>query len=97
MFHHIVMYWLKDKGDEALVQKTLDTLRGMERKIPGLVSVKAYQDQKGDPRSCDICLVTALESREAYDAYQTHPAHLPVKAHMHSVVERSASADFEAP
>ncbi len=97
MFHHIVMYWLKERDNEEIIQKTLDTLRGMEGKIPGLVSVKAYKDQKGDPRSCDLCLVTVLESREAYDAYQAHPVHLPVKAHMHSVVERSASADFEAP
>lgn len=97
MFHHIVMYWLKEKDNQALVQKTLDTLNGMAGKIPGLVSVRACQDQKGDPRSCHVCLVTAFESREAYEAYQTHPVHLPVKAHMHSVVERSASADFEAP
>lgn len=95
MFHHIVMYWLKDKDNDALVQQTLDTLNGMEGKIPGLVSVRAYRDQKGDARSCDVCLVTVLESREAFDAYQAHPVHLPVKAHMHSVVERSASADFE--
>jgi hypothetical protein len=97
MFHHIVMYWLKDRDNQALMQETLDKLNSMEGKIPGLLRVKARKDEAGDARSCDLCLVTVLESREAFQAYKAHPVHLPVKEHMHRVVERSASADFEEP
>ena len=97
MFHHIVMYWLKDRDNQALVQETVEKLNSMEGKIPGLLSLKARRDEAGDARSCDLCLVTLLESREAFEAYKNHPVHLPVKEHMHRVVERSASADFEEP
>ena len=46
-------------------------------------------------RSCDICLTTLFETREALDAYRTHPVHLPVQAHMHAVREKSCAADYE--
>ncbi len=96
MYHHIVLYWLKDKN-EALLQETAEKLNSMRGKIPGLISIVASPDQMGSARSCDLCLSTLFESREALDNYRTHPVHLPVQAHMHAVMERSASADFEVP
>jgi len=95
MVAHIVMFWLKEKDNEPLLQETVEKLRGMDGKIPGLVSLRAGRDQGDSPRGCHVCLSTVLESWEALETYQSHPAHLAVKAHMHAVMERSASADFE--
>mgnify|MGYP001450280399 CR=1 FL=1 len=96
MIRHIVLFWLKNK-DEALIRDTLARLNGMKGKIPGMLSLDAGADITGSARSCDICLCETFESRRALETYATHPVHLPVKAHMHAVMERSASADYEVP
>ena len=67
----------------------------MRGKIPGLKFIEAGKDSLHSERSCDLCLHTVFTSKEALDAYRVHPVHLPVQRHMHSVIERSASADFE--
>lgn len=93
MLQHIVMYWLHDNSPEA-VARCVTAFEGMRGKIPGLLSLHAGADVVHSERSCDLCLCTVFESREALDAYRTHPAHLPVKAHMHAAMARSCSADF---
>ena len=92
MVRHLVLFWLKDK---ARIDETISVLRSMEGKIPGLLKIEAEKDFLQSSRSCDICLHTVFESKEALEIYLTHPVHLPVREHMHSVMERSASADFE--
>ena len=92
MIRHIVFFWLKDK---TRIDETIAVLQSMEGRIPGLLSMEAGKDFLRSDRSCDICLHTVFESRDALTRYQTHPVHIPVKAHMHSVMEHSASADFE--
>jgi hypothetical protein len=92
MIRHVVLFWLKDKTQ---IGETIGVLLSMRGKIPGLLKIEAGRDILGSDRSCDICLHTVFESRGALDAYQTHPAHMPVRTHMHVVMERSASADFE--
>ena len=62
MVQHIVMFWLKDKADVA---RSAELLNGMRGKIPGLVSILAAPDFMGSPRSCDLCLTTLFETREA--------------------------------
>ena len=43
----------------------------------------------------DVGLVCTLESREALDAYQCHPAHMAVKEYVHSVISERVCCDFE--
>ncbi|MCL1854133.1 MAG: Dabb family protein [Clostridia bacterium] len=95
MVAHIGMFWLKEKDDEALVAETVEKLNGMRGKIPGMTSLHAGRDRGMSPRGCHVCLSGLFTDWEALEAYQNHPVHLPVKAHMHAVMERSASADFE--
>ena len=92
MIRHIVLYWLRDKSK---IGETIDVLNSMRDKIPGLLKVEAARDETHSERSCDLCLHTVLESREALEAYIAHPVHIPVRKHMHSVMDHSASADFE--
>lgn len=94
MVRHIVMFWLKDKSPEV-IQETVDKLNSMRGRIPGMLTLDAGADFKGSARSCDICLCETFDTSESLEVYQTHPVHMPVKAHMHAVMERSASADYE--
>jgi len=96
MVRHIVMFWLKQK-DEATIREAVELINSMKGKIPGMLSLDAGADFAGSQRSCDLCLCETFESREALDVYQTHPVHMPIKTHMHAVMERSASADYEVP
>lgn len=94
MIRHIVMFWLKDKSPEN-IQATAAKLRSMRGKIEGMKELEVGVDLLHSERSCDICLTTLFETREALSAYRTHPVHLPVQAHMHAVREKSCAADYE--
>jgi hypothetical protein len=92
MIRHMVLFWLKDKSQ---IDETISILEAMRGRIPGLMKIEAGKDFLHSERSCDICLHTVFETREALDVYRTHPVHIPVQKHMHSVMERSVSADYE--
>jgi hypothetical protein len=92
MIRHLVLFWLKDKTQ---IDETIGILESMRGKIPGLVKIEAGKDVLHSERSCDICLHTVFETKEALDVYRTHPVHIPVQKHMHAVMERSVSADYE--
>lgn len=94
MIRHIVLFWLKDKNAEN-IGATVAKLLSMRGQIPGMLSLDAGADVVGSPRSCDICLCETFDTSASLEAYRTHPVHLPVQAHMHAVMERSASADYE--
>jgi len=92
MIRHLVMFWLQDK---ARVDEAIGVLEAMRGRIPGLLKIEAGKDLLHSDRSCDLCLHTVFETKEALDAYRTHPVHVPVQQYMHGVMERSVSADFE--
>ena len=94
MIRHIVMFWLKDNRPES-VEAAAARLRSMRGRIEGMVELEVGADFLHSERSCDLCLTTLFETREALDAYRTHPVHLPVQAYMHSVREKSCAADYE--
>ena len=96
MIRHIVMFWLKEK-DPKVMEDTVALIKGMEGRIPGMLTLDAGADFLSSPRSCDLCLCATFTTREALEVYQTYPVHLPVKAHMHAIMDHSASADYEVP
>ena len=94
MIKHVVFYKLKDNTEEsrnAVVEK-FESMRG---KIDVLRSIEAGKDKMGSGRSYDVCLICTFDSMEDLKAYADHPVHLPVKAYIGEVVERSVSVDFE--
>ena len=40
-------------------------------------------------------MITEFETREAFDAYQTHPVHIKEKKRMHEVRSASVACDYE--
>lgn len=92
MVTHIVLWNLKDKSQKAQqggeMKRRLEALVGV---VPGLLSAQAGPGFNG----FDVGLVCTLESREALDAYQCHPAHMAVKEYVHSVISERVCCDFE--
>ena len=93
MIRHIVMFKIKPEYKEEIPQlvKNFYTMKG---KVEGLIDLEAGADILGSERSYDLALICTFEDRAAFDAYQTHPAHMPVKKRMHEVREGSVACDF---
>ena len=96
MIRHIVLFKIKDEYKNEIPQ-LVKNFYGMKGKIEGLVNLEAGADFLHSDRSYDVALVTEFVSREALDAYQTHPVHLPVKKHMGEVRVSSVACDYEIP
>ena len=96
MIRHIVLFRIKDEYKSEIPQ-LVKNFYGMKGKIEGLVNLEAGADFLNSDRSYDVALVTEFVSREALDAYQTHPVHLPVKKRMGEVRVSSVACDYEIP
>ena len=94
MVRHIVLFKIKDEF-KADIPDMVEKFYGMKGKIEGMVNLEAGADFLHSERSFDIALVTEFESREAFEAYQTHPVHMPVKKRMHEVRSASVACDYE--
>ena len=94
MYKHIVLFKIKDEYKNE-IPELVKAFYGMEGRIEGMTSLFSASDFLHSGRSYDLALITDFDSKEAFDAYPTHPVHLPVKQHMHEVAESSVSCDME--
>ena len=96
MIRHIVMFRIRDEFKDEIPQ-LVKNFYGMKGKIEGMVSLEAGADFQHSDRSYDVALITEFVSREALEAYQTHPVHLPVKKRMGEVRISSVACDYDIP
>ena len=94
MIRHIVLFKIKDEFKDEIPQ-LVKNFYGMKGRIEGMVDLDAGADFLGSERSYDLALTTVFDTREHFDAYPTHPVHLPVKKRMHEVRSASVACDFE--
>lgn len=94
MLRHLVLFQIKDEF-KAEIPVLAERMRGMVGQVDGLISLEAGGDILHSARSCDFAISCLFRDRAAFDAYQTHPAHLPIRARMHEVRSASYACDFE--
>ncbi len=95
MLKHVVCYKLADCNQEAL-EECKRVLTSMVGIVPEIRSLEVGFDALGSPRSYDMILIVVLDDFDALKTYQSNEYHVTVvKKHMHSVVEKSVSVDFE--
>ena len=94
MIRHIVLFKIKEEY-KAEIPQLVENFYGMKGKIEGMLDLEAGQDILHSERSYDIALITTFDTRAAFDAYQTHPVHMPVKKRMGEVRVSSVACDFE--
>lgn len=94
MIRHIVLFQIKDEY-KAEIPQLVENFYGMKGRIEGLLDLESGADILHSERSYDLALITTFADRAAFDAYQTHPVHLPVKKRMHEVRSASVACDFE--
>ena len=94
MIRHIILFKIKDDY-KAEIPQLVQNFYGMKGKIEGMLDLEAGQDVLHSDRSYDLALITLFDSMASFQAYQTHPVHLPVKKRMHEVRSASVACDFE--
>jgi len=93
MIRHIVLFKIKPEY-QSEIPSIVKGFYSMVGKVDGLVSLEAGADFLGSARSYDVALITVFRDRASFDAYQEHPAHLPIKKRMHEVREASIACDY---
>lgn len=98
MIQHIVFWKLaetaagRDKeANYRILKEKLEALNGV---IPGLQELRVGRNLNGET-AYDAALVSRFESLEALKAYDSHPAHMEVRAFIKQVRLDRASLDFE--
>ncbi len=95
MIKHVVCYKLADCNQEAL-EECKRVLTSMVGIVPEIRSIEVGFDAIRSPRSFDMILIVVVDDLAALETYQNNEYHVNVvKKHMHSVVEKSVSVDFE--
>ena len=93
MIRHIVLFRIKDEFKDEIPQ-LVKNFEGMAGRIEGMLELQAGADILHSERSYDLALITVFQDRAAFDAYQTHPLHMPIRKRMHEVRESSVACDF---
>ena len=98
MIRHVVSWKLAEKDarvraeQAAEVARRLNALMGV---VPELRAVSAGANVAHPDVNWDVTLVADVDSLDALEAYQVHPAHKEVGAYIKSVVESRVAVDFE--
>jgi Stress responsive A/B Barrel Domain len=89
MIRHVVLLKLRSSVDTKTVAEVFSTLKGLQAKIPGILSISTGHDnspeglQRGHTHGFTVDFVDAA----ARDAYLPHPAHQAVGAMIVGITE----------
>lgn len=97
MIKHIVMWKLKPgiELDDPRIEEAAAALRALKGVVPGLVDLHFGVDFSHKGFSYDMGLTSTLESREALEGYQVHPAHVAAAGLIVELTADKALVDFE--
>ncbi|WP_313176972.1 Dabb family protein [Massilia sp.] len=100
MIRHIVMWKLKEEAEGA---DRLGNAREMKRRldacaaiVPGILQFEVALAQPGLEATYDVVLNSAFESREALEAYASHPTHKALMHFFKAVRDERQCMDYEA-
>ena len=100
MIKHIVMWKLKDHAEGAdratnaqELKRRLDACAGI---VPGMLKFEVALAQPGLEATYDAVLYSEFESKEALEAYASHPTHKAVAPFIGAVRESRQCMDYEA-
>ena len=83
MVKHIVIWKLKDsangQGRDANAKAIKQKLEALVGVVPGLLKEEVGFDFRGSGESADAGLYSEFESRAAFEAFLSHPAHKEVQ------------------
>lgn len=94
MIKHIVMWRIAEPRQENAL-KIKEALEGLNGRIPGLLRLEVGIDFSREGESADVVLYSEFDSRQALDAYQSHPAHAEVAPLVKALRSERRVTDYE--
>jgi heme-degrading monooxygenase HmoA len=92
MIKHIVMWNVfgEDENSRLVIAELVkNKFEGLVGKIPGLLEIEVGIDESKVSYACDVVLYSVFQSREALNAYSTHPLHLQIREELEGLrIER---------
>ena len=95
MLIHIVSFKYRDDVDEGAREDHRRKLRSLAG-IEGVVELTAGADVVRSARSFDTGLLIRFRDRQALDAYQKNPRHVPIAQLGVTLARQIVSVDFDA-
>jgi len=99
MIKHIVMWKLKEQAEGA---GRLENAREMKRRldecadiVPGIVAFEVVLAQPGLEATCDVILYSEFQSKDALEAYASHPTHQALMPFFKAVRDERQCMDYE--
>ncbi|UTY59539.1 Dabb family protein [Massilia sp. erpn] len=98
MIKHIVMWKLKDHAEgadrAANARKMKEMLDACSKLVPGILAFEVAIAQPDLEATYDVVLYSAFASKEALDAYQSHPEHQALKPFFGAVRDARQCMDY---
>lgn len=99
MVKHIVCFKLKESAEGATkaenARKAKELLDSLANKVPGVQRLEVGINFVQDPAAYDLALYTEFATREALQAYASHPEHQKVVQFISRVRESRVVVDYE--
>lgn len=99
MIKHIVMWKLKDYAEgadrAANAARMKEQLLACAGIVPGILKLEVGLAETGLEATYDVVLYSEFESREALDAYQSHPQHAALKPFFSAVRDARQCMDYQ--
>ena len=98
MFKHIVMWKLKEQGDEAAKERDAlaikARLEGLKATIEEISHIEVGINACESPASYDVVLYSDFADLDALDRYRVHPDHKEAAAFVVSLTSDRAVVDY---
>ena len=98
MIRHVVMFKLKNKGDEEGLEKikkeVKDRLEALPGKIDVILSMEVGINVVKSERAFDVVLISSFDNLDDLESYRVHPDHREVVTYIGRIKEQSAAVDF---
>lgn len=98
MIRHVVSWKLAEEDETVRAEQAAEVVRrltGLMGVVPELRAVSAGVNVAHPDVNWDVTLIADVDSLEALEAYQVHPAHKEAGAYIRSVVASRVAVDFE--
>jgi len=94
MIVHIVMFKFREENKILNIEKVVEKLNALVKKIDGLLLMEVGVDFNGSERAFDLSLYATFETKEDLKTYAVHPEHLKVVAFIKEVTTETKVVDY---
>lgn len=96
MTTHIALFWWKATVSQREIDSLMADIKRLKNDIPEVVELYCGENFSQWNEGYTHAVVVITESKDALDAYRSHPAHVPIAKRVEELEEQSIGMDFES-